>query len=230
MVNYGEKRRNGGIDMAKILIVEDELPINNLIKLNLELVGHTCKQLYEGSAVPAAVADGQYDLLLLDVMLPGLSGLEVLERVKNTIPVILVTARSQLNDRLQGLRLGADDYIVKPFEILELVARVDAVLRRTKAVSSTFTFDDILVDFDARKVYRQGAEVALTPKEFDLLDTLIRNRNLAMSREKLLDIVWKYDFEGDERTVDVHIRKLRKKLGLDKQLKTVFKTGYRLEV
>ena len=230
MVNYGEKRRNGGIDMAKILIVEDELPINNLIKLNLELVGHTCKQLYEGSAVPAAVADGQYDLLLLDVMLPGLSGLEVLERVKNTIPVILVTARSQLDDRLQGLRLGADDYIVKPFEILELVARVDAVLRRTKAVSSTFTFDDILVDFDARKVYRQGAEVALTPKEFDLLDTLIRNRNLAMSREKLLDIVWKYDFEGDERTVDVHIRKLRKKLGLDKQLKTVFKTGYRLEV
>lgn len=216
--------------MAKILIVEDELPINNLIKLNLELVGHTCKQLYEGSAVPAAVADGQYDLLLLDVMLPGLSGLEVLERVKNTIPVILVTARSQLDDRLQGLRLGADDYIVKPFEILELVARVDAVLRRTKAVSSTFTFDDILVDFDARKVYRQGAEVALTPKEFDLLDTLIRNRNLAMSREKLLDIVWKYDFEGDERTVDVHIRKLRKKLGLDKQLKTVFKTGYRLEV
>ena len=230
MVNYGEKRKNGGIDMANILIVEDELPINNLIKLNLELVGHTCKQLYEGSAVPAAVADGQYDLLLLDVMLPGLSGLEVLERVKDTIPVILVTARSQLNDRLQGLRLGADDYIVKPFEILELVARVDAVLRRTKAVSCTFAFDDILVDFDARKVYRQGAEVALTPKEFDLLDTLIRNRNLAMSREKLLDIVWKYDFEGDERTVDVHIRKLRKKLGLDKQLKTVFKTGYRLEV
>lgn len=215
--------------MANILIIEDEININNLIKMNLELVGHTCRQLFDGSRVADTLASDSFDLLILDVMLPGLSGFEIIKQIEGT-PVIFVTAKTGLEDRLRGLRLGADDYIVKPFEVLELVARVDVVLRRSKAHSHCFTFDDIRVDFDSRKVYKGGAEVALKPKEYELLEALIRNRNLALSREKLLNIVWDYDYAGDARTVDVHIQKLRKKLGLDERLKTVYKTGYRLEI
>lgn len=215
--------------MANILIVEDESNINTLIKRNLELVGHTCTQIFDGEKAADAISSKAYDLLILDVMLPGLSGFELIRQTSGT-PVIFVTAKGGLEDRLRGLRLGADDYIVKPFEILELVARVDVVLRRTHAVSNSFVFDDIRVEFDSRKVYKDGAEVVLKPKEYELLEALIRNRNLALSREKLLNIVWDYDYAGDARTVDVHIQKLRKKLGLDERLKTVYKTGYRLEV
>lgn len=215
--------------MAKILIVEDEHNINHLIKMNLELVGHTCTQAFDGDKGLEIAKAEAFDLIILDVMLPGISGFDMIERLDGT-PVIFVTAKSGLEDRLRGLRLGADDYIVKPFEILELAARVDIVLRRTKASTHSFEFDDIRVDFDSRKVYKGGAEVSLKPKEYELFETLIRNRNLALSREKLLSIAWDYDYTGDVRTVDVHIQKLRKKLGLDERLKTVYKTGYRLEV
>ena len=215
--------------MANILIVEDEININDLIKRNLELVGHSCAQVFDGGKAADAIASGTYDLLILDVMLPGFSGFDLIKQTDGT-PVIFVTAKGGLEDRLRGLRLGADDYIVKPFEILELVARVDVVLRRTHALSNSFSFDDIRVEFDSRKVFKNGAEVGLRPKEYELLEALIRNRNLALSREKLLSIVWDYDYAGDARTVDVHIQKLRKKLGLDERLKTVYKTGYRLEV
>lgn len=215
--------------MAKILIVEDEIHINNLIKMNLQLVGHTCTQVFDGEKALDALAAEPFDLIILDVMLPGRSGFDLIKQIEGT-PVIFATAKGGLDDRLRGLRLGADDYIVKPFEILELVARVDVVLRRTKAVGHEFAFDDIRVDFDSRKVYKGGEEIALKPKEYELLEALITNRNLALSREKLLNIVWDYDYAGDARTVDVHIQKLRKKLGLDERLKTVYKTGYRLEV
>lgn len=215
--------------MAHILIVEDEVNINNLMKRNLELVGHTCAQAFDGGQAAGAIVSGVYDLLILDVMLPGFSGFDLIGQADGT-PVIFVTAKGGLEDRLRGLRLGADDYIVKPFEILELVARVDVVLRRTHATSNNFSFDDIRVEFDSRKVFKNGEEVSLRPKEYELLEALIRNRNLALSREKLLSIVWDYDYAGDARTVDVHIQKLRKKLGLDERLKTVYKTGYRLEV
>ena len=215
--------------MANILIVEDEININNLMKRNLELVGHTCTQVFDGEQAADAISAGGYDLLILDVMLPGFSGFDLIKRTDGT-PVIFVTAKGGLEDRLRGLRLGADDYIVKPFEILELVARVDVVLRRTHATSNSFAFDDIRVEFDSRKVYKNGEEVGLRPKEYELLEALIRNRNLALSREKLLNIVWDYDYAGDARTVDVHIQKLRKKLGIDERLKTVYKTGYRLEI
>ena len=215
--------------MAKILIVEDEKSINNLIKLNLELVGHTCLQAFDGNTALELTANGRFDLAILDVMLPGASGFDIIGALKDS-PAIFVTAKGGLEDRLRGLRAGADDYIVKPFEILELVARVDAVLRRTKAVSDSFEFDDIRVDFDCKRVYKSGQEIMLKPKEFDLLEALIRNRNLALTREKLLNIVWDFAYEGDSRTVDVHIQKLRKKLSLEDRLKTVYKTGYRLEV
>ena len=214
--------------MANILIAEDERAINDLIKLNLSLVGHKCEQVFDGAAALERALSGEYDLVILDVMLPELSGFEIIGQIKT--PVIFVTARVSVEDRLRGLKLGADDYIVKPFEILELVERVKAVLRRTKGESEAFEFDGIRVEFDTRRVYKDGAEVILKPKEFELLSAFITNRNLALSREKLIELVWDFDYEGDTRTVDVHVQKLRQKLGISERLKTVYKTGYRLEI
>ncbi len=217
--------------MAKILIVEDEEQINDLIKKNLCLVGHECIQIYNGSDVVDTVMTAHFDLIILDVMLPGLSGFDVITQIKDTnTPIVFVTAKNALNDKLKGLRLGAEDYIVKPFEILELLERVNVVLRRTKGASNVFEFDDISIDFDSKRVYKNRSEVILTPKEFDLLEALVTNRNLALSRDRLIYLVWTYDFDGDSRTVDTHIQRLRKKLGLENRLKTIFKTGYRLDV
>ena len=215
--------------MAKIMIVEDELPINNLIMRNLSLVGHECTQIYDGESAVREAWNGKYDLILLDVMLPGLSGFEVIKQIPK-IPVIFVTAKTELSDKLAGLYLGGDDYIVKPFEILELIARVESVLRRTGASADEFKVDDITVNFVNKRVMKGGTEVFLTPREFSLLEALIKNRNIALSREKLIDLVWASDFDGDSRTVDVHIQRLRTKLGLDKRIKTLYRLGYRLEV
>ena len=215
--------------MARILIVEDEIPINNLIMRNLSLVGHECKQIYDGESAVKEIWDGKYDLVLLDVMLPGLSGFEVIKQIPKT-PVIFVTAKTSLNDKLAGLYLGGDDYIVKPFEILELIARVESVLRRTCAAADEFTVDDVTVNYSTRKVTKDGRDVYLTPREFSLLETLIINRNIALSREKLIDLVWASDFDGDPRTVDVHIQRLRTKLGLENRIKTIYRLGYRFEI
>ncbi len=215
--------------MAKILVVEDERPIRNLIVRNLELIGYTCIGAGDGITASNIMAEEQFDLMIFDIMLPGLSGFELIEMAEGT-PVIFVTAKEGLNDRLKGLSLGADDYIVKPFEIKELLLRVRAVLRRTKRDDEKLAFDDIEIDFSAKKVFRNGTEVILTPKEYSLLETLILNRNIALSREKLISLVWGYDYEGDTRTVDVHIRQIRAKLGFKDRLKTLYKTGYRFEL
>ncbi len=215
--------------MARILIVEDEKAINDLIKFNLELVGHACYQVFDGEAGLEEAVKHKYDLIILDVMLPKRSGFEIMEYIEET-PVIFVTAKSASQDKIKGLRLRADDYITKPFDIIELVERVKAVLRRTKADAKVFEFDDIRVEFDNRRVYKAGREVDLKPREFDLLEALIRNRNLALSREKLLRLVWDFDYEGDSRTVDVHIQRIRKKLGIAERIRTVYKTGYRFEI
>ncbi len=215
--------------MARILIVEDEKAINDLIRRNLTLVGHECEQVYDGLTAIEIAASKPFDLVILDIMLPGASGYEVISEIKDT-PVIFLTAKAKLEDRLTGLRLGADDYIVKPFEMLELIERVNAVLRRTKAEPQVFEFDDISVDLTAKRVTKAGGEVQLTPKEFELLAALIAHRNIALSREKLIYLVWTYDFDGSDRTVDTHIRRLRQKLGIENRLKTVYKLGYRLEV
>ena len=215
--------------MARILIVEDEKAISDLIKFNLELVGHECFQEFNGkSGLDEALAN-KYDMLILDIMLPELSGFDIIDYIKGT-PVIFVTARATANDKIKGLRKGADDYITKPFDIIELVERVKAVLRRTKGDGEAFEFDGIRVEFDTRRVYKDGTEVILKPKEFELLSAFITNRNLALSREKLIELVWNFDYEGDTRTVDVHVQKLRQKLGISERLKTVYKTGYRLEI
>lgn len=214
--------------MATILIAEDERSINNLMAANLRLVGHRCAQAFTGPEALDMALAAPYDLLLLDIMLPGLDGFAVKSSLPAEQPVIFVTARTGLDDKLRGLGLGADDYIVKPFEILELLARVETVLRRTKRNSAGFTFKDLAVDLTAHRVTRGGETVELTPQEYALLEALVINRNLALSREKLLSIAWGYSYEGETRTVDVHIQRLRKKLGLEKEIQTVFKLGYRL--
>lgn len=214
--------------MADILIVEDELPINELLRRNLTLVGHNCRQAFTGEEALHLAEEKVFDLVILDIMLPGMSGLDVLKCISQ--PVIIITARGSLSDRITGLNSGADDYIVKPFETLELLARVNAVLRRTSKSEKCFSLDGVTADFLGKKVYADGMEIELTPQEFGLLETFITNRNIALSREKLLELAWGYDFFGDTRTVDVHVQKLRKKLGWEDRIKTVYKTGYRLEV
>ena len=215
--------------MAKIFIVEDEKPIRNLIKRNLELMGHTCMEASDGDEAAEIIMENPFDLMVFDVMLPGKDGFELLElvriRMKRPTPVIFLTAKESIDDRLKGLSLGADDYISKPFVLRELLLRVQAVLRRTMKEEESLFFDDIEVRFSSKKVFRKGLEVCLTPKEYCLLETLILNRNIVLSREKLLTLVWGYNYEGESRTVDVHIRQIRAKLDLKDRLKTLYKMG-----
>jgi two-component system alkaline phosphatase synthesis response regulator PhoP len=217
--------------MDKILIVEDEKSINDLMSMNLKLVGYHCIQVYTGKEAIASVVSERPDLILLDIMLPHEDGFSLMEQNRfHGIPVIFVTAKDNVTDKVKGLKLGADDYIVKPFEAVELLARVEAVLRRTKPKQRIFKTESTEINFDERVATVRGQIVDLTKREFELLEVLINNRNLALSREKLLNLAWGYDYFGDTRTVDVHITKLRKKLCLENQIKTIYKLGYRLEV
>ena len=215
--------------MANILVVEDEEAINELVKRNLSLVGHSCFSVMDGEEALEWLQEHKIDLVILDIMLPKLDGFEVMKQIKG-IPTIFLTAKNSVDDRVKGLMMGADDYMTKPFEMLELIARVQAILRRTKKEEDVFQIDDIKVDTKSRMVYLKGEAIDCTIKEFELLETLIKNRNVALSREKLLELVWGYDYEGETRTVDVHIQRIRKKFHLEKRIATVYKLGYRLEV
>lgn len=216
--------------MAYILIAEDEQAINDLICKNLKLLGHRTAQAFDGAQAMQLIAEENFDLVLLDVMMPQMSGFEVKSKLPADLPVIFVTAKNSVSDQLTGLNLGADDYIVKPFDVLVLIARVENVLRRTKKNDTIFAINDCVIDLAKRIVLKDGKEVVLTLQEFNLLEALVLNRNFALSREKLLQLAWGYDYMGDSRTVDVHVQKLRKKLDLHKEIVTVFKYGYRLEV
>jgi DNA-binding response OmpR family regulator len=216
--------------MAHILIVEDDKPINALIRKNLEVVGHTCISVFDGEAVFGEIEKQNFDLILLDIMLPKLDGFQVIKQLRENIPIIFLTARSRVEDRVKGLHLGADDYIVKPLDMLELQARIETVLRRFHKADNSFCLGNVRVDLSGRQVYFMEKLVDFTPQEYALIETLIKNRNIAMSREKLLEIAWGYDYGGDTRTVDVHIHHSRKKLGWEKEIKTVYKLGYRLGV
>lgn len=214
--------------MANILIVEDDRHISELVKRNLSLVGHTCTCCYDGLSGLEVLQEQSFDLILLDVMLPGVSGFDFITQVSGT-PIIFVTAKGELDDRLKGLTLGAEDYIVKPFEMLELIARINIVLRRSQR-DEIMQVGAVQVDLKKRLVLSKGQEIILTPQEFSLLEVLIINKNIALSRDKLLELAWGYDYVGDTKTVDVHIQKLRKKLGLENEIRTITKLGYRLEV
>lgn len=217
--------------MLRILIVEDEEAIARMIAVNLECSGYATAIFHNGKEAAEALAqDADYSLALLDVMLPGMDGFQLFEVVKtHGIPVIFLTAKDDVVSKVTGLRGGAEDYIVKPFEVLELMVRIEKVLERSGALKKIETICGLDVDFDAMRVTRDGEELHLKTMEFKLLEVLIRNRNKAVSREKLLALVWGMDFVGETRTVDVHIAQLRKKLGLEDAIKTIPKFGYRLE-
>ena len=215
--------------MAHILIAEDDKAINELIAKNLKLVGHTYTQVYTGAEAVTAATGTHVDLILLDVMLPEMDGFDVIKNIPTT-PVIFITAKDGLEYRLNGLTLGADDYIVKPFEMLELLARIEAVLRRTQKNNPIFTLDNATIDMTSRSVKVNGTEIDLSPREYELLEVLIKNPNIALSRDKLLELAWGYDYLGETRTVDTHIQKLRSKLGWENRIKTLYKLGYRLVV
>jgi len=217
--------------MAKILIVDDERAINDLIAVNLKMIGHEYVQLYNGDQIMKTLNETEIDLVILDVMLPGRDGFEIVQDiVKLSVPVIFLTAKNKVSDKVHGLEIGAEDYIVKPFEAVELIARIHVILRRNQKVATEFRLDGTLVELEKHIVTVNGQEIEMTNKEFQLLDFLIQNKNIALSREKIIEETWGFDFYGDTRTVDVHIQKLRKKLNWENRIKTVYKYGYRLEV
>lgn len=218
--------------MAQILIVEDDENIAKTISATLSAVGYSSKIISDGAAAAELIIRdaANWDIVLLDVMLPGMDGFEVMRRIAPTgVNVIFLTAMQNVIDKVNGLKLGAQDYIVKPFEALELLARIEVVLRRAGKLSSKLTYGDIQIDTKAHTVTKGEKAVSLTPKEFDTLVFLIRNIDIAVTRERLLGAVWGYEFEGESRTVDIHIQQIRKKLDLHGSLITVPKLGYRLE-
>ena len=207
----------------KILVVDDEKLLVKGIKFNLENEGYQVDACYDGEEAVARAAAEEYDLIILDLMMPKMDGLEACMHIRQNsmVPIIMLTARSEDTDKLIGFEYGADDYITKPFNILELKARVRALLRRSAATvaaaekSQRLEEGDIALDTERRAAFKAGTEIDLTMKEYDLAELFMRNPGKVYSRENLLDLVWGFDFQGDIRTVDVHIRRLREKLETD---------------
>lgn len=217
--------------MVNIMIVEDEKPISNLIALSLKKVGYYCECAYDGLSAIDMIEKKYPDLILLDIMLPGADGFEILEYVKPLdIPVIFLTAKGELSDKVNGLRLGAEDYIVKPFEIMELLARIEVVLRRYKKLDRMIRILGLEIDTDSRTVLKDGVYINLTKKEYDILLLFARNPGSVLFREMIYDRVWGGDYVPGSRTVDLHVQRVRKKVGWENYLISVPKMGYRLEV
>ena len=215
--------------MNRILIVEDEQTISRLIEVSLTRAGYACTVANDGVKAADLIQDNDFDLALLDIMLPGLDGYDLLEYLRPMgTPVIFITAKSSVKDRVRGLSLGADDYLVKPFEVEELIARVEAVLRRTGRGGQTLTAFDVTLNLTERRVMRGGEPVDLTPREFALLEQLMRNRGAALYRDVLYERVWGGEM-ADTRTLDLHIQRLRKKLDWHDKIETVYRVGYRLK-
>ena len=219
--------------MAKnrILIVEDDRNIAESVALNLDLSGYDYQIIDDGLAAAAYLqTDHSFDLALLDIQLPGLDGFALMEYMRQyNIPALYLTARSDVISRVKGLRGGAEDYIVKPFEMLELLVRMEKILDRTGKLNRVLRYREITIDTEQRTVTKCGCAVALQPLEFDLLAKLVRLKNCTLTRERLLTEIWGIDFAGGTRTVDIHVAHLRKKLGLEDTIQSVSKIGYRLE-
>lgn len=214
-----------------ILVIEDDKTISSLLGKTLTGAGYNCKFAYNGEEGEELFDRHPWDLVLLDLMLPKVSGYDLLEyMVPSGTPVIIISAMGQVNDRVRGLKMGADDYICKPFQVSELLARIEAVIRRTAPSDDVFEYKGVVVNSTSRTVTKDSEEVALTIKEFDLLSMLINNRNVALSRKQLYEYVWKEEYYGETRTLDNHIKRLRQKLGYDDVIKTVFGIGYRFDV
>jgi DNA-binding response OmpR family regulator len=224
------KSGEGSEKMALIYIVEDDQNIREIESFALKNSGYQVQGFECAKDFYHQLAEKTPDCILLDIMLPKVNGYELLEYIKPTgTPVIFLTAKAGLDDRVKGLNLGAEDYIVKPFEIVELIARVQVVLRRFHKDATKLVYGDLVINTDNRTVLRDGVPVELTPKEFMLLEIFVRNKNITLFRDKIYELVWENDSYGDTRTLDLHVQRLRKKLGLTDKLKTIYKVGYRLE-
>ena len=216
--------------MLKILIAEDEEPIANLIRVNLTKAGYECTCAYDGEKAADQMENGHFDLLLLDIMLPKINGYELMEYAKTLqLPVIFITAMGTTEHKVKGLKMGAEDYISKPFEIVELLARVETVLRRYNKIGKTIRVLDVEIDLSSRVVIQNGQQVLLTLKEYELLLFFARNPNIALYREVIYEQVWEKEYTGDSRTIDLHVQRLKKKLGWDKHICAGYKIGYLLE-
>ena len=215
----------------RLLLVEDEKELARALVTVLTYNHYSVDEVYDGEQAVAYLENGNYDGVILDIMLPGIDGYELLDYIKTTeMPVIFITAMGTLDDKVKGLRAGADDYITKPFEMMELLARVETVLRRYHKSEERITIFDTVIDVPSRTVTKQGKQIMLTLKEFELLLFLVRNKNIALYRETIYENIWQNEYMGDGRTVDLHIQRLRKKLHWEDKIKTVYKVGYRLEV
>lgn len=215
--------------MLKLLIVEDERMIADFIGCGLAEANFEYDCAYDGLSAADMIDQNRYDLILLDVMLPGVEGFELMRYIAPLgIPVIFLTAKADVDDRVTGLRLGADDYIVKPFEMIELLARIDTVLRRYGKGSVELSLGDVTINTRTRVVTKSGAVIELRVREYDLAVFLLRNRDLPLFRENIYERVWGGEFTGDTRTVDIHIRRLRQKLGWEDRLVTINRVGYKL--
>ena len=213
--------------MASLLLVEDDTSVRRVVTLQLSLVGYDVQAAEDAGQARRMLEEKTPDLAILDIMLPGEDGFSLAETmIERAIPVLFLTAKTAVCDRVRGLRMGAEDYMLKPFEPEELLARVENILRRTKKEQTRFVFGALEIDLPSRRVMKGGREVALTALEFDLLAMLVRRNNVALSREALLSGVWGYTYQGETRTVDVHIQRLRGKIGAE-YIETVYKYGYR---
>lgn len=216
--------------MAKILIVEDDVNIAKMLEVTLSIGGYESERCDNGKKAVDLVTSQSYDLVLLDVMLPDMDGFKVIEYIdKEETAVIFLTALQDVMDKVKGLKLGAEDYTVKPFETVELLARIEVVLRRKHKSNNTIHYGDITMNIDEHTVKKGDDYVSLTPKEFDILAFFLQNQDIALTRERLLATVWGYEFMGETRTVDIHVQQIRKKMGLHNKLVTIPKLGYRLE-
>lgn len=217
--------------MIEILIVEDERPISKLIEMSLRNAGYECECVYDGMTAADRIEEKRYDLILLDIMLPEVDGYELMEYIRPMeIPVIFITAKTSVKETVRGLGMGAEDYLAKPFEIVELLARVEVVLRRYNKNAAYIQIGDLEVDTLSHTVKKSGEVVTLTNKEYELLLLFISNRNVALFRDVIYERVWGQEYTGESRTVDLHVQRMRKKVGWEKRIKTIYKVGYRLEV
>lgn len=220
--------------MAKILIVDDEEKIRTVLKEYAEFEGHECDEAEDGMQAVSMAKSGNYDIIIMDVMMPKLDGYYAVKEIRkfSSVPVIMLSARVEEYDRLFGFEVGVDDYVTKPFSPKEVMARIAAVLKRSKPAKTSFIVSDGLeIDMAGRNVYVDGEKVNMTPKEYELLFYLAENKGIAISREQLLSNVWGYDFYGDDRTVDTHIKMLRSSLGKYRdKIVTLRGLGYKIEL
>ena len=217
----------------KILVVEDEPTLNKIIAKRLKIEAYSVDCAFNGKEALDYLDAAEYDLLIVDIMMPEMDGLTLVKKLRDggsRVPVLFLTALDSTQDKVTGLDSGGDDYLVKPFDVVELLARVEVVLRRFHKTGAQLSAGDVVVDMDARMVTKAGMPVVLTNKEYGLLVLFIQNKNIALFKENLYEKVWGEEYDGDSRTLELHVQRLRKKMGWERQLVAVYKVGYRLEI